>query len=504
MVPWLGMSGKMSKIAGLGAGPVIGLGVAAVVAAVSIGTYFFADGGLSLSTPEPEQAAEPATELSPEPVAKPTPDAQDAGESVEASETAQQDPEAPAAKADGGANPEAEPETETPQPPALDTFRLDPGGQMLIAGRAIPGGKVAITVDDVRLGTAQSDRSGKFVAFLDLPLSDAVRVLGLELLLDDGRVIRAPDEILIAPSPPPAPRPQAVAQADTATPPSPAAQEGVTTGDAPDIGEDQVTEMAGAQPETEEIANAETAKTSAPTAEVTQTASEMHDPAPEARKEQPAAPVAPPADALQPGAGEGSVAQAKPPAETPAPPTVVLSDTEGVRVLQAPSEQGPDVMSSVALDSISYSDTGEVKLSGRASTPDARVRIYVDNRAVTTAPVDESGAWRSSLPEVDAGIYTLRVDEVGAGGEVTSRVETPFKREDVATLAAQDDDKDGDGTPEPPRMSVVTVQPGSTLWAISREAYGEGILYVRVFEANRDRIRDPDLIYPGQVFELPQ
>jgi len=39
--------------------------------------------------------------------------------------------------------------------------------------------------------------------------------------------------------------------------------------------------------------------------------------------------------------------------------------------------------------------------------------------------------------------------------------------------------------------------------AISREHYGEGILYVRVFEANRDRIRDPDLIYPGQVFALP-
>jgi len=47
------------------------------------------------------------------------------------------------------------------------------------------------------------------------------------------------------------------------------------------------------------------------------------------------------------------------------------------------------------------------------------------------------------------------------------------------------------------------VQPGSTLWAISREHYGEGVLYVRVFEANRERIRDPDLIYPGQVFALP-
>ena len=49
----------------------------------------------------------------------------------------------------------------------------------------------------------------------------------------------------------------------------------------------------------------------------------------------------------------------------------------------------------------------------------------------------------------------------------------------------------------------VTVQPGFTLWAIAQGQYGEGVLYVQVYEANRDRIRDPDLIYPGQVFALP-
>ena len=49
----------------------------------------------------------------------------------------------------------------------------------------------------------------------------------------------------------------------------------------------------------------------------------------------------------------------------------------------------------------------------------------------------------------------------------------------------------------------VTVQPGHTLWAIAREEFGEGVLYVQLFEANRDRIRDPDLIYPGQVFTIP-
>lgn len=50
---------------------------------------------------------------------------------------------------------------------------------------------------------------------------------------------------------------------------------------------------------------------------------------------------------------------------------------------------------------------------------------------------------------------------------------------------------------------TVTVQPGFTLWAIAKGQYGDGLLYVQVFEANRERIRDPDLIYPGQVFTLP-
>ncbi|MEL6419634.1 MAG: LysM peptidoglycan-binding domain-containing protein, partial [Pseudomonadota bacterium] len=49
----------------------------------------------------------------------------------------------------------------------------------------------------------------------------------------------------------------------------------------------------------------------------------------------------------------------------------------------------------------------------------------------------------------------------------------------------------------------ITVQTGNTLWGIARERYGEGILYVQVFEANKSQIRNPDLIYPGQVFNLP-
>ena len=47
------------------------------------------------------------------------------------------------------------------------------------------------------------------------------------------------------------------------------------------------------------------------------------------------------------------------------------------------------------------------------------------------------------------------------------------------------------------------VQPGNSLWRIARRIYGGGMRYVVIYEANRDQIRDADLIYPGQIFVTP-
>jgi len=187
------------------------------------------------------------------------------------------------------------------------------------------------------------------------------------------------------------------------------------------------------------------------------------------------------------------------PIDTQDPPqqAVLLSDESGVRVLQPPAatEAPPEVMSSVALDAITYSDQGDVVLSGRAQG-DGFVRVYLDNQPVASSQIAPDGGWRSDLPQVDTGVYTLRVDEMDSDGTVMSRVETPFKREDRTLVDGQEK------TAQTAR--AVTVQPGNTLWEISRDRYGEGPMYVRIFEANRDRIRDPDLIYPGQIFTVPQ
>jgi nucleoid-associated protein YgaU len=106
---------------------------------------------------------------------------------------------------------------------------------------------------------------------------------------------------------------------------------------------------------------------------------------------------------------------------------------------------------------------------------------------------------------VAPGTYTLRVDALDDAGQVSRRAETPFLRETPEALAQAPlrADPAPAGAPAP-RAEILTVQPGNTLWAIARETYGDGFLYVRVFEANRDQIRDPDLIYPGQVFSLPE
>jgi nucleoid-associated protein YgaU len=182
-------------------------------------------------------------------------------------------------------------------------------------------------------------------------------------------------------------------------------------------------------------------------------------------------------------------------AAAPVAPAVVLSDAEGVRVLQSGA---PEAMDNVSVDAISYDAEGEVTLTGRATGPGS-VRIYLDNVPVLTTEVGADGQWRTPLPEVDTGVYTLRVDEIAADGTVASRVETPFQREPVQTILALVEEESDLTAP----VRLVTVQPGNTLWGISRRSYGEGTLYVRVFEANRARIRDPDLIYPGQVFTVP-
>ena len=53
-------------------------------------------------------------------------------------------------------------------------------------------------------------------------------------------------------------------------------------------------------------------------------------------------------------------------------------------------------------------------------------------------------------------------------------------------------------------ISTARIVRGDSLWQISRRTYGKGNRYTVIYDANQEQIRDPDRIYPGQMFVLPQ
>ncbi len=146
--------------------------------------------------------------------------------------------------------------------------------------------------------------------------------------------------------------------------------------------------------------------------------------------------------------------------------------------------------SDVSVDVIEYDDTGEVVFGGKTE-PNSEVEIFIDEKAVGRATADAEGRWqmRPSAP-LAPGNYRLRVDRVDPDGKVQARVVLPFVR--AAPLASLPQDR------------LVVIQPGNNLWRIATRVYGSGTRYIQIHDANRDQIKDPDLIYPGQIFGLPR
>lgn len=326
----------------------------------------------------------------------------------------------------------------SPDTPRFDEVRRDPDGMTVIAGRAAPGSEVHVMSNGTEIATALADGAGKFATLAILPPDGMGQILSLEGMSGKNPV-RSVEEVILAPmgaiSVAPAQASAADAISDTA--------QTVAQAPAPEVQSAAAEDMATGS-----------------------------DPMP------------------------AGTAATTPQIPEPADDTVALlkSTPDGVELL---SGSAPKPTKAIALDTITYSQQGEVSLAGRAQTQGRSVQVYLDNAAVGTLPVDAEGRWRGDIEDVTAGIYTLRVDELNHVGDVISRVETPFKRESPEVLARATANYDGP-------IKAITVQEGATLWAIARDRYGDPTLYVRVFDANRDSIRDPDLIYPGQVFTLPE
>ena len=174
-------------------------------------------------------------------------------------------------------------------------------------------------------------------------------------------------------------------------------------------------------------------------------------------------------------------------------PLAVLVPREGKdtkKILQRPkSKDSASPNTTLKLDIVDYDEAGQLRLLGRANPGNIAV-VYLNNATIGHAEVTAGGNWelRPEFP-VEPGLYTLRVDELKAK-KVIARVEFPFSRAAPIDAIEQDD--------------YVIVQPGNSLWRISRRILGRGMMYSIIYEANKSQIGDPNLIHPGQVFAIPK
>jgi len=186
-------------------------------------------------------------------------------------------------------------------------------------------------------------------------------------------------------------------------------------------------------------------------------------------------------------------------------------------------------------------------IAGRAA-PGAIVDLLRGGERLDQAVADASGQFVMAPSHLPAGSYELTlnarlpdgtvtsskrgvkvtVNDVGASSralesraeyipESTSQTRPPLQphlraakpQESVALKSAHANpgssaSQEGVSSPAvAPRNLTKVVSRGDSLWRISRITYGDGTRYAIVYRANRDRIRDPNLIHPGQILVLP-
>jgi hypothetical protein len=168
---------------------------------------------------------------------------------------------------------------------------------------------------------------------------------------------------------------------------------------------------------------------------------------------------------------------------------LVLRTTPGgaTEVLQEPRDDGVG-MGPLSLETIDYDEQGAVIFAGKAEAGRV-VQLFANGQFVGQTTASEDGRWRMTAT-MPPGVYTLHVIQLDENGKPAYAIELPFERASLSDIELRD--------------GKVVVQPGNSLWRIARRAYGRGIQYTIIYEANADQIRDPDLIYPGQIFDVPE
>ena len=201
----------------------------------------------------------------------------------------------------------------------------------------------------------------------------------------------------------------------------------------------------------------------------------------------------------------------------PGAPTRILSDaapqpSDEARIRAVEAEQG-----------------GAFYASG-SSPAGAAVRLYLNGGLVAETRASAQGAWSVRIAKgMTPGAYQVRADHLDGAGKVASRAEVTFDypaqsadaapakpvagapvasarpaaTTSVATAPSPEADARPAGTTVP-QVRAQQVIRGDSLWRMSAKLYGSGQRYTEIYQANAGQIRNPNLIYPGQIFVAPE
>ncbi|MFN3688321.1 LysM peptidoglycan-binding domain-containing protein [Salinarimonas sp.] len=502
-------------------------GVAAIALAGASTAYFVRDRGTDEATveapaplavsPAASIAAAPPVVETQETVAQQPPAAEPPAEepAVEVAQESEPEPE-PVEMA--AVAPSAPVETVEPAPvaqaPALpeatfDIVRVEPTGDAVIAGQAAPGATVELLRNGQTHAIEVADASGAFV-FIAPPLPPGAHEIGLQIRGAEGeaRLSRQSVTVVIAP------------------------------------GGDETPMVALAEPDRPTIVLSQPEPAAEPTAEAV--AESPAEPAPAAEPTIAIAAIDPVAEAPAEAAPVEVPAMAETDPEPEPVPVAEPATREGVRIASVEAET-----------------QGGLFVSG-AAAPGASVRLYLNETLVGMARAEETGSVTFAIRRgVRPGDYRVRLDDVDIrDGRVLSRAEVvfamplivadeppppqvaaaptaeplpappaepapqaqiapatespapsdpqmpvadaPARVETPATAEAPAEEPvERAATLTIPEINTALVARGDSLWRISRRVYGRGVRYTVIYEANAEQIRNPNLIFPGQVFVLP-
>ncbi|MEF2551802.1 LysM peptidoglycan-binding domain-containing protein [Aurantimonas sp. A2-1-M11] len=247
-------------------------------------------------------------------------------------------------------------------------------------------------------------------------------------------------------------------------------------------------------------------------------------------------PEGPSASAVAPasddGGGERDVAAALDLDETAAGPAAAGAGAESgpantatqsrADSATAAPDRGPRVTSADPSSDLARSEPGTgVGVEDLQSTPDdapvltkqpgPKETASADRGAQGEAGADDTGVSPGSVaadtaPSVETPSTPDGVASADAPPETPEAHDTAGDREAFDVPAESNADSQVPITRQPALATAdgrVIIRKGDTLWEISRRTYGAGQRYTVIYLANGDQIRDPHLIYPAQVFRLP-